>query len=177
MIPLERITNGREEVAGVEDSIADELEEVPVKVVGAGLGHDVNRPGTMLSVLRGQSAGLDFELLQRVGKRKRQTQIIDRIVVRSAVHHISEGAVRAAPGHGDGSLVRIVLARVKLADVAQGNRGGGSCEANELRDLAAVQWQFHHALRVDQLTDTGAASLYQSGVRLHFNLFAGLSDL
>ena len=177
LIPFERIANGREEVACIEDAIAHELKEVPVKVVGAGLGHDVNRAGTVLPVLRRQRAGLDLELLQRVWERKRQTQIIDRVVVRPAVHHVSQGTVGAAASYGDGSLVGIVLARVKLADVAERNRRGGSGEVNELSGLAAIERELNHALRIDQLSDPRAARLHETCVRLHFDLFADLADL
>ena len=68
LVPFERIANRCEEVSRVENPIAYELEKVPVKFVGAGLGYDVDRAGTVLPVLRRQSAGLDLELLKRVGE-------------------------------------------------------------------------------------------------------------
>ena len=72
MISLERVANRGKEVAGIEYAIADELERISMKFIGAGLRHNVYRPGTVLAVLSGQRTGFDFELLQRIRERKRQ---------------------------------------------------------------------------------------------------------
>ena len=55
----------------------------------------------MVAVPRRQRAGLDLELLQRIGERRRQVQVVERIVVGPAVHDVGD-AVGLAAGDRDG---------------------------------------------------------------------------
>ena len=86
------LTGGRvdrvERVGRVEAVVADELEQVAVKQVRARLGHGVDRGARVHAVVGVRRARLEPELLQRVGKRQRQVQVVVRVVVRGAVEQI-----------------------------------------------------------------------------------------
>ena len=78
LIALEAVALGREGVARVEAVVADEVEGAAAEVVGAGLGDEIHRRRRVVAVAGRQRAGLDLELLQRVGKRRRQVQVVER---------------------------------------------------------------------------------------------------
>ena len=134
LVALQAVARRREEVARVEVVVADELEDVAVERVGAGLGHQVHRRRRVMAVARRQRAGLDLELLQRVGERRRQVQVVERIVVRAAVHDVGD-AVGLAAGDRD-RHGRIVLVGVQVP----GGRGRGEAgEEDQLGRLPAVE--------------------------------------
>ena len=171
LIAVQIVLLRREVVALVEAVVAVELERVAVDLVRSGLGHQVDRRGGMVAVPRRQRAGLDLELLQRVGKRRRQVQVVERIVVRPAVHDVGD-AVGLAAGHRD-RHGREVLVGVEVA----GRRGRRqSRQEDQLGRLAAVQRQLHDALIVDHLSDAGVLGFDQRGVRRHRDLLADRAD-
>ena len=71
LVALEVVVGGREKVASIQVAIAEKLENVSMKRIGAGFGHGVHCSGgapTLRSVLR---AHAQPEFLERIRKRKR----------------------------------------------------------------------------------------------------------
>src|SRR5438045_745868 len=77
----------------------------------------------------------------------------------SAIHYVGERTIGAAARHTDGRLIGVVLARIQLPDVGEGNCHGRASEVDKLRRLASVERKLDYALRVDHLADAGAMSL------------------
>ena len=171
LIAVQAVALRREEVARVETVVAEELEGVAVHFVRSRLGHQVHRRCGVMPVPRRQRARLHLELLQRVGKRRRQVQVVERIVVRAAVHDVGD-AVRLAAGDRDRDR-RKILVGVEIA-CRRGRREAG--EENQLGGLSSVQRQLHHALVVDHLADAGVLRLDEGGVRRHRHLLADRAD-
>ena len=71
LIAFQPVLFGSKCVARVEDPVAYELEETAMKFIGAALRDDVDDAGSVISVLCRHGTGLDFEFLQRIGKRQR----------------------------------------------------------------------------------------------------------
>src|SRR5207249_12103658 len=65
LVAVQTVALGREEVAGVEAPVAQELERVAADPVRAGFGDHVHSRGGVVTVPRRQRARLDLELLQR----------------------------------------------------------------------------------------------------------------
>ena len=171
LIAAEIVFLRREVVALDEVVVAVELERVAVNLVRSGLGHQVDRGGGVITVARRQRAGLDLELLQRIGERRRQVQAVERIVVRAAVHDVGD-AVGLAAGHRD-RHGRKILVGVEVA----GRRGGREAgEEDQLGRLPAVERQLHDALVVDHLADAGVLGFDQRRVRGHRDLLADRAD-
>ena len=152
LVALQAVARRREEVARVEVIVADELEDVAAERVGARLGDQVHRRRGVVAVARRQRAGLDLELLQRVGERRRQVQVVERIVVGAAVHDVGD-AVGLAAGDRDRDG-RVVLVGVEVAR-RRGRRQPG--QEDQLGRLAAVQRNLGDLLVVDDLPDAGGA--------------------
>src|SRR5262249_10861300 len=85
LIALERILHGSEELAGVQLSIAEKVKQAAMDLVGAGSRDDVDDAAARIAVLRGEVAGLETELLHRVGIRKGQTDVDVSVVVARAL--------------------------------------------------------------------------------------------
>src|SRR5205823_6064899 len=74
LIAFQRVLRSREEIPGVHVAVAEELKQVAVKRVRAGLGYRIHlgaRVGSGLGIL---GAGVDLELLESVGKREGQVR-------------------------------------------------------------------------------------------------------
>ena len=69
LIALEGVALRREEVSGVEHAVADEFENVAVKLISSRLGHRVNGGRRVITVLSLDGAGFELELLEGVRKR------------------------------------------------------------------------------------------------------------
>ena len=59
-----------------------------MKLIRTGFRNSIHRRGGMDSILRGQSAGLHFELLHRVGKRQWKIQVVFHIIVDGSIQKI-----------------------------------------------------------------------------------------
>ena len=108
-----------------------------------------------MAVARRQRAGLDLELLQRVGKRRRQVQVVERIVVRAAVHDVGD-AVGLPAGDRD-------RRRSESSCWCSGRRAGADV-ARPDRKISSVAWRplsgsSIDALVVDHLADAGVLRL------------------
>ena len=124
-----------------------------------------------MTVPRRQRARLDLELLQRVRKRRRQIQVVERIIVRAAVHDVGD-AVGLAACHRDRDRWEILVG----VEVAGGSGGRETGEKDQLGGLPAVQRHLEDALIVDHLSDAGAVRLDEARVRDDGHLFADGAD-
>src|SRR5439155_26668330 len=106
VIAFQRVPFQSECIAGIERSIAYEFKEVAVKIVGARLCYRVDCARRVLSILRRYRAGLDFELLQCIRKRQRQTHAIERILMCASVQQECQPVVHPAR---DGTGIRRVI--------------------------------------------------------------------
>ena len=70
LVPLERIALWREKVSSIELVVADEFEQVAVKIVCSRLRHAVDGCPGVHSVLGHQRTGLHFEFLQGIREGK-----------------------------------------------------------------------------------------------------------
>src|SRR5256885_15328667 len=131
----------------VQRTVTDEFEEVSMKFVGARLRYRIYRSRRVLSVLSGQCAGLDLELLQRVGERQGKIQIVERIVVGAAIKKIEQPVGQAA-AHGD-RVRGIVPSRGGLRQAADRS----TREQNQLGDLPSVERHFQDPHIIDNLSD------------------------
>jgi len=98
LVALQSIASGGEIVPRIEISVAEKFESVAVIIVCARLGDCVDSRGRVKSIFGRESAGFDFELLERIGKWQRQVQIVNRIVVVGSVQEIGV-TVPDAAGH------------------------------------------------------------------------------
>ena len=62
--------------------------QAAVKLVGSRFGDGIYRGAAVNAVLRGEGAGLQLEFLKRVGKRKRQVQIVVGVVMQGAIQQV-----------------------------------------------------------------------------------------
>src|SRR4030095_13469838 len=99
-----------ERVGRVETLVADKLAEITVKQVVARLGYDVDRGARVHAVVRRRGARLESELLECVGERKREVEVVVRVVMSGAVEQISHTDGRSA-GNGNGSAALHAPAR------------------------------------------------------------------
>src|SRR4029079_560292 len=88
LVSFQAVSRGRKSVARIEMFVAQEFEQVAVKLVCSGFRHTVNRACRVMSILGGNSAGLDAEFLQCIRKRQWQCLVVEGVVVHSAVQHV-----------------------------------------------------------------------------------------
>src|SRR5580698_1419151 len=70
LVQIELFWRGGEEALGIERGVAEELEQRPVEVVGAGLSCDQYCGSSARAVLGGVVVGQNFEFLNIVNRRK-----------------------------------------------------------------------------------------------------------
>ena len=153
----------------VEAAVAQELERVPVQVVGARLHDRIHRRRRVHAVLRRQPAGRDAELLQRIRERERQVHVVIGVVVHRAVERVLDAVAQSArDGNGD------------AAGVAQGrerpliDRRAG--QHDQVGDLAPLQRELHQALLLDDFADPRAAHVHERRGRLDRHRFFQVAD-
>src|SRR5215208_3722797 len=81
--------------------VAVELEEIAGQLVGSGLRDGVDRRARVHTVLCGETARRDPELLERVRERQRQVRVVLRVVMHRAVEQVGDAERKAA---GDGEV-------------------------------------------------------------------------
>ena len=131
-----------------------EIERGAVELIGAGFRNDVDGCGGMVTVARRQRTRFDLEFLECIGKRRRKVEVVERIVMRPAIHDVGD-AVGGAAGNRD-RRGGIVLVRLK---VGRRRRRRQAREQDQLGRLSAVQRELGDALVVDDLSDAGASRL------------------
>src|SRR3984957_1506793 len=97
-----RRRGGKGCVPRVENIVAQILEGVTVKYVGAGFGDHVDGAGRVRAVFRGQGTCFHFKFFDGIGERERKILIAQRIVVRAAVEPVGHTALRAAGDRRNG---------------------------------------------------------------------------
>ena len=126
----------------------------------------------MVAISGGQRACLHLEFLQRIGKRRRQVEIVERVVVGRAVHDVGH-AVGLPTRHRDGDR-RIVLVGV---EVRRRRAGRQTRQEDELGGLTPVQGHFNDALIVDDLAHAGRSGLDERRPRRYRHRLGQLPDV
>jgi hypothetical protein len=129
-------------------------------------------PSSNTAMLRRQCASLHLELLQSIGKRQRQVQVVFSIVVARAIQHVCH-AVGDSPGDVDEDG-RIVPDRIH--GTRDSIRGCHSRQEDDFSHIASVQWHLENPLVIDDCADSGTSGFHQSCVGLHFDCFRQLAD-
>ena len=175
LVAMEHVVSGQEIVARVDAAVAQELKQVAVQLVGAGLGHDIHGAARMQAIAGRQGVGLDAEFLQRVGEGERQVDIRERVVVVSAVEQVVD-VVALRTGHRDDHRAVEALA----ADVVVAGSGSvdrAARQEHQRGGLPPVQRQFQNAALIDHLRDGVVLGLDHGGLRLHLDVFGDRTDL
>ena len=163
-----------EDVAGVEDVVAMELEDVAVEIVGTGLGGDGDDAGTATE-LGGEDAGERFELADGFDAGGDDDGIKRVFVVVDAVDEpgVSVGAAaegveirRAAgvKGRGPGEV---------LTGLAGGN---ARVEINELGEVTPVEGEFAHRAGADDFAEFGGFGTHKRGGGSYLDRFRDVTD-
>src|SRR5262249_5906461 len=112
---LQRVAAG-EGIGGVENVVPEEAIHAAMKVVGAGLAHDVDGSPAAGADLGGVVGAVDLELLHRILAQIHQHAA--RIAVELAAIHSDVVAPAVAAIHGQAALWRLPHAKVGAVDVA-----------------------------------------------------------
>ena len=96
LIALQAIRTDRKEVPRVGRGVAQELEQIPMQRVRAGLHHRVDRRAGVHPTRGVLRAGGDLELLQRVRERERHAGSVERIDVGRAVEIVLDPVADSA---------------------------------------------------------------------------------
>src|SRR5581483_5646162 len=88
-IPVCHIAHLRKRIAGIVVLIAIKSEQIPVQLVGATLGHDVDDSAGVAAVAGAVVVRLDTEFLERVRERKWNIPVQILIEESGAVEHVS----------------------------------------------------------------------------------------
>ena len=156
-----------EKISSVDVPVAQKLEQVAVHLVGPRFGDHVDHPTRMQTVACGKTAGLNAELLQRVGERERHVDVREVGDVVAAVQQVI-GSVALPAGDRHGGRARIILA----ADhVRVRRRRGGAGDHDEVGDLAPVQRQLDDPALVDHLRDRVRPGLDHVGAGRDLHVF------
>src|SRR5262249_32871245 len=103
LVALQGIVSCREIISRVEEIIPHEFEQITMELVGTGFRDGTD--GSRFCILGRQTAGLDFEFLQCIGKRQWLTLAVVRIHVRNSIERISSAKTQRAR-HGDNVIPR-----------------------------------------------------------------------
>ena len=174
LIAFVRAVLRREIIPGVEQIVAHKLKQIPVKLVGSGLRH--RRYCRRISVLGVYAAGLDLELLHRIWKGHvhcRSSHVIHVIgtvqtVPRAPTGAASNGEDRRRPGSPPDSHN---IDRLRAGALIDGSAG----EYDQIGHVASVERQFQYPFVFDHRTDSRIPRVYESRVRLNFDLFTHLA--
>jgi len=127
----------------------------------------------MNTIFGGQCAGLDFELLERIGKGEREVEIVERVVMHGPIEFI--GGSKGRPS-GNGETLSSV-------DPLPGTAGGGRSQdhrprhRDQIRRVASVERQLQNSLIFEYLADAGGLRLHQRRRRIHLHRFSYVADL
>ena len=146
-----------EVVGGIEDAVADELEEITVEGVGAGFGDGVDDGTGVSAVAGGVVGGLDAELLESVGEGEGLIDVGVDVVIGGAVEVeaglVSAGAVGGdGDGDGDGLVLTLVGSIVGRLDGAGDEEGKGD-------GVTTVEGKVDDAFLLDDLREGGTGGV------------------
>src|SRR5579864_7788518 len=151
LMALLRIGRLGKVIAGIDSAVADKLEKVSVKLIGAGVGNYVDSD-CGIAVLGGHVVGLDVELLDGIGIWEGQVGVDVMIVVVPAIELVIDVAGATAANIPPLRIGVDAALAGRAAIVKRGIDGAGREEEQRLR-LAAVEWEIDNALSIDELRD------------------------
>ena len=155
LIPTElRLPGGREERAGVEIVVPEELEDAPMDFVGPGLDRHVHVGTGGVAEFGTRDVGLNCELLDGVEGRADTVVLEEGLVVVDAVERVIV-LVAAIPRHCDG----LPADDEEPASAGTGRRSRQ--QHGQLRHVAAVEGQFDDLLVGDYGAEGGSRSFEQ----------------
>ena len=168
------LIGGGEDVAGIEDVVAVELEEIAVEVVRARLGGDRHH-ARAAAELRGKDAGEGLKLAHGLDAGRHDDRVKGELVVVDTVHEPSIGVGAAAEGVEvrrsagvEGGGAREVLAGLSGRDAG--------VQIDELSKVAAVERQFADGARADHLAEFGRFGADQRRGGRHFHRLGYIAD-
>ena len=147
MIPLQAVALERKEIPRIKFVVTDELKQITMKLIAATFRDDFHCRSRVMPLASWQGAGFNFEFLQRIGERHWQIQVVEGIVVCSAIHHVSD-SVRLSACHRNGHSWKIFIG-IQIC------RRSWSCQTgkeDQFRSDATIQGQFDDALVVNDLS-------------------------
>ena len=172
LVALQSVALEGEEVARVQSAVAEELEQIAMKLVGAGLRDGVHRGAGVKAVLRLQHTGFHLELLQSIRERQRQRQVVVWILIDRAVQLVRDAiALAARHGHHDGRIIPHGV------DRAVTWRARHTRKEYQFDRIAPIQWHLGDSQGVHYLADAGRTRLHLRGVGFHRYLFADCANL
>ena len=88
LISFQAVVRVGKEITGVDVAVAQELEQVPVKSISAGLGDNVHYRAGMQPITSRKAVGLNAEFLKGIGEGEGEIDIREGVIIVSAVHQI-----------------------------------------------------------------------------------------
>ena len=142
-----------------------------MKLIRTGFRDEAYRATGFAALFSRTSAGLDFELLKSVRKRKGNIAVVGRVLVMGTVQCERDSGVQSTGN-------RIARGCESIAAVAIRDRGRvrTAGQSDQIDNVPAIQWQIQDAGVLHNLTHSHTAGFDQRGIRLNLNLFADLPD-
>ena len=145
-----------------------------MKLIGAGLRHQVDRAACREAELRRHRAALHLELLDRIHGRRHAhlAHVAKHVVV--AVEHLGVHRVRAAIDAERRDLnTSVAEARVRRTRIRDHTR----VQQRQGQRVAAIQRQVGHAAVFNHRPKRRAAGIHQRGLCRYLDAFGNLSDV
>ncbi len=165
----------REVVVGVEDVVADEVEDRAAELVRARLGRHRDDAGAAAELGR-EDAVQHLELAHRLDRRRDDDGVEGELVVVDAVDEPAVGVGLLAEGVEVGGAARVEGAGAGEVLALLARRHAGD-EVDERREVALVQRQLADRLLLDDRADFGRLGLDQRRRRDDRRHFGELADL
>jgi len=137
-----------------------------MKRIGARVRDDIDHSSGSPTIAGRYSVSLNTELMQQIGKRKREIDGAEGVIVIASIQQVI-GAICLSSCDSDRRRRGIVL---RAGQVTRRSRNGGTGQKHELRRLTAIEWKIDDTPLVDHLGDARCLRLRHLDVRLHFNL-------
>src|SRR5581483_8436580 len=133
--------------------------------------HDADRSGS--AALSGLAARFGLELLNSVRERDRHGSTGNIVQVAGAIQDVfgAQEGIAACAARCRGSADADYGNPTEPSGLIAAGLNGCAAQANQVGDVAAIQWQLDDALGLNHLTDAQVAGLNQRRIRLHTDLF------
>ncbi len=149
---------GLEDVAGVEDIVAEELVGAAVELVGAGAGNDVDDTACGTAGFGGVAVGLDGDFLDAFDVGLDTDGADDALVIVDAVDDVVvEGIVLTVDGEAAGGAP--IVGAAAAGEAVTWTLVGSGNELDELDEVTAVEGEILDLLCGDGGADGGAVGL------------------
>ena len=173
IVRILRLGAGGEIIPGIQRSVAAEVENIAVPLVGAALGHDIDDRARCHAVFRTIGIAQHLEFADRFdGGIEKNGAVRACVVVVSAVDQEQVAGVRV-------SIDRKVNAREQalvLGIVRVGSRNA-RLQLGQLHEAASVQRQFTYLLARNDFAQSGVIGLHLNFTGSHRYLLGGAADL